>query len=77
MRYVVWKEKKEFAVDLKEIYHAPTVEAAEQALENFEKKWDDLKLFINYGMLTEEKFWDKAKDFALMKNMPLFCFRHA
>lgn len=34
----------------------------------FEKKWDDLKLFINYGMMTEEKFWDKAKDFALLKN---------
>ncbi len=36
--------------------------------EQFEAKWDDLKLFINYGMLTEEKFWDKAKDFALFKN---------
>jgi molecular chaperone HtpG len=36
--------------------------------EQFEKKWDDLKLFINYGMMTEEKFWDKAKDFALFKN---------
>jgi molecular chaperone HtpG len=36
--------------------------------EQFEQKWDDLKLFINYGMLTEEKFWDKAKEFALMKN---------
>ncbi|MFA6484556.1 MAG: molecular chaperone HtpG, partial [Bacteroidales bacterium] len=34
----------------------------------FEQKWDDLKLFINYGMLTEEKFWDKAKEFALLKN---------
>lgn len=36
--------------------------------EQFESKWDDLKLFINYGMLTEEKFWDKARDFALFKN---------
>jgi len=36
--------------------------------EQFEQKWDDLKLFINYGMMTEEKFWDKAKDFALFKN---------
>lgn len=36
--------------------------------EQFEKKWDDLKLFINYGMMSEEKFWDKAKDFALFKN---------
>lgn len=36
--------------------------------EQFEKKWDDLRLFIHYGMLTEEKFWDKAKEFALLKN---------
>jgi molecular chaperone HtpG len=36
--------------------------------EQFEAKWDDLKLFINYGMMSEEKFWDKAKDFALFKN---------
>jgi molecular chaperone HtpG len=36
--------------------------------EQFEQKWDDLKLFINYGMLTEEKFWDKAKEFGLLKN---------
>jgi molecular chaperone HtpG len=36
--------------------------------EQFEQKWDDLKLFINYGMLTEEKFWEKAKEFALLKN---------
>ena len=36
--------------------------------ELFETKWDDLKLFINYGMMTEDKFWDKAKDFALLKN---------
>jgi len=36
--------------------------------EQFEQKWDDLKLFINYGQLSEEKFWDKTKDFALLKN---------
>ncbi len=34
----------------------------------FEKKWDDLKLFINYGMITEEKFSDRAEKFALLKN---------
>ena len=34
----------------------------------FEEKWDDLKLFINYGMLSEENFYDRAKDFALMKD---------
>ncbi|MCI0522726.1 MAG: molecular chaperone HtpG [Bacteroidales bacterium] len=36
--------------------------------ENFEKKWDDLKLFIEYGMITEEKFFEKASKFALFKN---------
>jgi molecular chaperone HtpG len=36
--------------------------------EEFEKKWDDLKLFIEYGMLTEDKFYEKAEKFALFKN---------
>ncbi len=35
---------------------------------DFEEKWDDVKVFIEYGMLTEEKFFDKANDFALYKN---------
>ena len=35
----------------------------------YEEKWDDLKLFINYGMLSEESFYDKAKEFALMKDV--------
>ncbi len=34
----------------------------------FEEKWDNMKLFIQYGMLSEEKFYEKAKDFALLKN---------
>ncbi len=34
----------------------------------FEEKWDDLKIFINYGMLSEETFYDKAKDFSLLKD---------
>jgi len=34
----------------------------------FEKKWDDLKLFIYYGMITEEKFSERAEKFALLKN---------
>ncbi|MEA3445524.1 MAG: molecular chaperone HtpG, partial [Bacteroidota bacterium] len=37
--------------------------------DEFENKWDNLKLFIEYGMLSEEKFYDKAKDFALFKNI--------
>ena len=34
----------------------------------FEEKWDDLKIFINYGMLTQEDFYDKANKFALLKD---------
>ena len=37
--------------------------------ENFEKKWDDIKLFIQFGMLTDEKFYEKAIGFALLKNL--------
>ena len=35
----------------------------------FEDKWDSLKLFINYGMLSQEDFYDRAKDFALLKDV--------
>ena len=35
---------------------------------DFEQKWEDIKVFIEYGMLTEQKFFDKAKDFSLYKN---------
>lgn len=35
----------------------------------YESKWDDLKLFINYGMLSQEDFYDRAKDFALLKDV--------
>ena len=34
----------------------------------YEEKWDDLKLFINYGMLSEESFYDRAKEFAMFKD---------
>ncbi|MBR2202796.1 MAG: molecular chaperone HtpG [Prevotella sp.] len=36
---------------------------------DYEKKWDDLKIFINFGMLTDESFYDRAKDFALVKDV--------
>ena len=36
---------------------------------DYESKWDDLKIFINYGMLSEESFYDRAKDFALFKDV--------
>ncbi len=35
----------------------------------FEEKWDYLKLFIQYGMLTDEKFYDRASKFALLKDI--------
>jgi len=37
--------------------------------EDFEKKWDDLKVFIEYGSITDEKFYEKAKNFMLFKNV--------
>ncbi|MDD3404725.1 MAG: molecular chaperone HtpG [Sphingobacteriia bacterium] len=42
----------------------------------FEEKWDALRIFIVYGMLTDDKFYDRAKDFALLKNVDgkLFTF---
>ena len=35
----------------------------------FEEKWDDIKIFIEYGMISEEKFYEKAEKFALFKNV--------
>ena len=42
-------------------------EIAKNDKESFESKWDNLKLFIEYGMLSDEKFFDRAKKFALLK----------
>ena len=36
---------------------------------DYEAKWDDLKIFINYGMLSQDDFYDRAKDFALLKDV--------
>lgn len=36
---------------------------------SYEEKWDDISLFVKYGMVTDEKFYDRAKDFALLKNV--------
>ncbi|HOS15535.1 MAG TPA: molecular chaperone HtpG [Bacteroidales bacterium] len=36
--------------------------------EDFEKKWDDIKAFMQYGILSDEKFYDRAKKFMLLKN---------
>jgi molecular chaperone HtpG len=36
---------------------------------DFEKKWDDINIFAKYGIISDEKFYDKAKDFTLLKNV--------
>jgi molecular chaperone HtpG len=36
---------------------------------DFEKKWDDINIFVKYGMISDEKFYEKAKDFVLLKNI--------
>lgn len=36
---------------------------------DFEKKWDDIKVFIQYGMISEPKFYERAENFVLLKNM--------
>ena len=41
---------------------------------DFEDKWNDLKIFINYGMLTQDDFYERAKEFALFKDVDGKCF---
>ncbi len=41
---------------------------------DFEKKWDDLKVFIQYGILTDEKFYERAEKFVLLKNVDEKCY---
>ncbi|MCG3166382.1 MAG: Chaperone protein HtpG [Bacteroidia bacterium] len=41
---------------------------------DFEKKWDDIRVFIQYGMLTDEKFYERAAKFYLFKNTEGKCF---
>ncbi|HOY47764.1 MAG TPA: molecular chaperone HtpG [Flavobacteriales bacterium] len=44
--------------------------------EDFEAKWDDIRMFIQYGMLSDEKFGDRALKFNLLKNVAEKCFTH-
>lgn len=44
--------------------------------EQYEGKWDDLKLFIHYGILSEPDFYDKAKGFALLKDIEGKCYTY-
>ena len=52
---------KKVADKLAELYKADK--------DDFAKKWDDIKMFIQFGMLTDEKFYEKATSFALFKNI--------
>jgi len=45
------------------------VEIFKNDRENFEKKWDDIKVFIEYGVLSDEKFYDRTKAITLVKNI--------
>ncbi len=59
-RYVVWKDKKEFANDMKYIYTAPNREAARAALEDFKFKWNDK---YSYAVDSWYKNWDELTMF--------------
>jgi molecular chaperone HtpG len=37
--------------------------------QDFEKKWDDINIFVKYGIISDEKFYDRAKEFSLLKNV--------
>ncbi|HTL80153.1 MAG TPA: molecular chaperone HtpG [Bacteroidia bacterium] len=41
---------------------------------DFESKWEDIRIFVNYGMISDEKFYEKAQKFALLKNTDGKCF---
>ena len=59
-RYVVWKDKKEFTRDMKQIYTAPTKEAAKAALEDFKSKWESK---YSYAIRSWENNWDELTVF--------------
>lgn len=60
MRYVVWKDRKEFTLDMKEIYGAPTREAAAHALSSFEQKWGGK---YAYAIRSWKDNWDELTVF--------------
>ncbi len=59
-RYVVWKDKKEFTVDMKKIYTAPTKQAAEAALNDFADKWQDK---YGYAVKSWQNNWEELTVF--------------
>lgn len=59
-KYVVWKDKKEFSIDMKEIYTAPTKEAAKAALNDFAAKWSSK---YSYAVKSWENNWENLTAF--------------
>lgn len=59
-RYVVWKEKKEFTADMKQIYDAPNREAAKAALNDFAAKWEDK---YGYAVKSWRDNWEELTVF--------------
>lgn len=59
-RYVVWKDKKEFSRDMKQIYTAPTKEAAKAAFKDFKTKWNSK---YSYAVMSWENNWDELTVF--------------
>ena len=59
-KYVVWKDRKDFARDMKPIYSAPTKEAAEAALKDFEQKWNGK---YPYAVKSWYSNWDELTAF--------------
>jgi len=59
-RYVVWKDKKEFTLDMKDIYAAPTRQAAQAALESFEAKWGSK---YGYAIKSWKDNWEELTVF--------------
>ncbi len=59
-KYVVWKDKKEFAKDMREIYTAPNKKAAELALNDLEKKWSSK---YSYAIKSWRENWDELTAF--------------
>lgn len=59
-KYVVWKDKKEFSKDMKQIYTAPTKEAAKASLEDFKTKWNSK---YSYAIKSWENNWDELTAF--------------
>ncbi|WNJ16126.1 molecular chaperone HtpG [Pontibacter sp. G13] len=62
--------------NVKKISNYITKKVADKLLEiyrddrgTFEEKWNDISVFVKYGMLTDEKFYDKAIEFSLLQNM--------